>query len=149
MKCEDIQSALFDYLTRELGPARSDLVREHLRKCEKCQAAAAEIRATMDWLKLVSTQEPPIPVRLSEARRARIARALTHPVLDWIYTHHIVVSVVAAILAIVAGAILLYKTQLWDEPDEERGIDVRILKLYFDHAETNRNAGGNTEEGSP
>lgn len=133
MKCGDIQNVLFDYLAGELDPARSDLVRDHLRKCEKCQAAAAEIRATMDWLKLASTGDTAIPARLSEDRQARIVWALTHPVLDWIYAHHVIVSVVAALVASVVGTAILLSTRPWKGEEDRVPVNRYPVNLTTNH----------------
>ena len=105
--CTDIQDVLFDYMARELGPARSDLVRQHLRRCPDCQRAAAEIQGTLDLIRRTSAEEAPrFPEHLSEDRRRRMLRAVTHPVLDWAYRHHILVS--ALIAAAVIAALVLY-----------------------------------------
>lgn len=125
MKCEDIQAVLFDYMTRELGPARSDLVREHLRKCERCQAAAAEVRTTLDLLRSVSKAETGVPEHLSKERRERIMWALTHPIMDWIHRHHILVSIVVTIAVIAAIIGVLRRIQIW-KTDKPEGIPVTI-----------------------
>ena len=40
-KCGDIQALLLEYVTQEeLGEGRRELVREHLRRCATCRAAA-------------------------------------------------------------------------------------------------------------
>ncbi len=98
--CEDIQAVLFDYMTRELGPSRSELVGEHMHKCSACQKAAAEIQETLDALQLVSEQTEHIPERLSEKRRRRVLLAYMHPVLDWIYRRHVFVSICVALAVV-------------------------------------------------
>lgn len=125
MKCEDIQAVLFDYMIRELGPARSDLIRAHLRKCENCQAAAAEIKSTLDLLHSASEAETGIPEHLSEDRRERIIWALTHPIMNWIYRHHIIVSIFVAIAVIIAVFGILRRVQVW-KTERPEGIPVRI-----------------------
>jgi predicted anti-sigma-YlaC factor YlaD len=113
MKCEDIQSMLFDYMARELGSARSDLVREHLRKCEACQREAADVQQTLDMLQKAASEEAgAVPSRLSASRRKRMRLALFHPVLDWIYRHHVAVSLVVAALVIVAALAILRKVRI-------------------------------------
>ena len=112
MKCADIQAALFDYLARELGEGRSDLIREHLRRCPRCQPVAAEIQQTLDLLHRAADDRAGLPRRLSEKRRARMLLALTHPALDWIHRHHILVSLILAAVVTAVAALLL------------RGIDV-------------------------
>jgi len=105
MKCEEIQGVLFDFMTRELGESRSELVREHLRGCPVCTRSAAEIQETLTLLETDSRQQSQIPESLSDEHRKRVIRSITHPILDWIYRHHKLVSIVAAIVAI-TGAFL-------------------------------------------
>jgi predicted anti-sigma-YlaC factor YlaD len=102
MKCDEIRELLFDYLCHELGEGRSTLVREHLRKCPDCQAAATEMQNTLDVLGKAS-KSGDVPDRLSPERRARIMRASMHPALDWIENH----VAISAILAILIAAILI------------------------------------------
>ena len=45
-RCEETRPALFEYMTRELGSNRSELVREHLRHCHDCSLEAREIQTT-------------------------------------------------------------------------------------------------------
>jgi len=124
-RCEDMQALLFNYMTRELGQARSDLVREHLRKCEKCQAVAKDIQATMNLLRTASRSETVVPDHLSEDRRTRIIRAFTHPVIDWMDRHHIIVSIVVTIAVIVVLIVILRRMEVWKTREPE-GITVTI-----------------------
>ena len=119
MNCGDIQGVLFDYMTHELGEGRSALVREHLRKCRACSREAAEIQETLDLLRDDSRIHSERPQRLSDERRERLARAYLHPLLDWIYMHHILVSVLLAVmvLLITAGVLLHLKIRR-DRPVE-------------------------------
>lgn len=117
MKCEDIQSVLLDYMTHELGEPQSILVREHLRKCRNCQVAAAEIEAALDLLRQASESERQAPMRLSDERRTRLAWAFTHPVMEWIVTHHILVSFAVALLAILIALLALRKLAIWKIED--------------------------------
>lgn len=122
MKCDDIQGVLFDYMARELGAARSDLVRAHLRKCEACRAAAAEIQGTLSILQAVRDAEE--PMRLTQDRRKRLRRAIMHPVLDWILVHHVAVSLAVAVLALAAAAACL-RLYVW-QPRPPESIPVLI-----------------------
>lgn len=124
--CDEIRSLLFDYMTRELGRGRSDLVREHLRRCQDCQAAAAEIQATLELLHQASDSEDGVPSRLSEERRERLIWAFTHPVMHWIERHHVMVSIAVAL--VVLGLVLgvLRRTPLWPVEDIPEGIPVTI-----------------------
>ncbi len=124
--CEDIRDLLLGYLTRELGDPRSDLIREHLRKCPACQAAAAELQATLDLLHDASSQGPAWPARLSPRHHARLVYALTHPLMDWVHTHHALVSalVTALLLALVARGLLHY--HIWRSEKLDPGVTVTI-----------------------
>jgi hypothetical protein len=126
VSCGDIQELLLDYMTRELGGARGDLVREHLRKCPRCQTAAAEIQATLDLLHRASTSDAGIPLRLSDDHRARITRALMHPVIDWIERHHILVSVWVAALILAALLAVLLRIRIERQEQAGPGIPVTI-----------------------
>ena len=102
--CEDVQDVLFEYMNRELGDSRSSFVREHLRMCPACQASATEIQATLDMLNMdIAGGE--VPESLTEDRRRRLAWAVMHPFLEWIYRHHVVVS--WAMVVVVLSSVLL------------------------------------------
>jgi len=136
MQCDDIQSVLFDYMTRELGDARSSLVREHLLKCPKCAEAAAEIQATLDLLhKASEAEKAKIPEHLSEKHRKRVIWAFMHPVLNWIYEHHTAVSIAITLIVLAIGSLLMMKIKLWRaEP-----IDVVPITIQTDtHGTTNQ-----------
>ena len=96
--CEKIQDLLFDYLSHELGEKQSWIVREHLRTCPACAREAAQLAATVEMLKGGAT--PDVPARLPETVRRRLARALLHPVLDWMYDHRRLTAWTAALLAV-------------------------------------------------
>lgn len=103
MRCTDIQSALVAYLARELGEPRAGLVREHLRHCADCQRAASDMQRTIDALRGgVPALGEALLLRLSDERRKRMRWSLSHPVLDWIYWHHVGVSFVTAIVLLIA-----------------------------------------------
>lgn len=137
MKCDDIRALLFDYLTRELGEARAALVREHLRKCEGCRAAAAEIEDTLDLLRAAESG-PDIPDRLSERHRDRILWAFAHPGLDWVYRHHVLVSLLATALVLALAALVMSRLTLWKPDDIEPGVTVTIGDGHRRAASTNR-----------
>ena len=125
MKCEEIQQLLFDYMTRELGEGRSDIVREHIRKCEQCRKAAAEIQSVLDALRAAAKTEKGIPDHLTEDRRALILRAFSHPIIHWIERHHVIVSILAAITIIIASFIILRQIIIY-KGRTEPGITVTI-----------------------
>jgi anti-sigma factor RsiW len=125
MKCEEIEDLLLDYLTHELGTARAAVVREHLKKCENCRRTAVEIRATVRLLQDAAKADAGVADRLSQVRRTRLIRAFMHPILDWIFRHHLAVSIAVAI--VIAG--ILFCRALAPESQEPPllpGIDVTI-----------------------
>ena len=125
MKCEDIQTVLFEYMSRELGEGRSDLIRTHLQKCPNCREEAAEIRKTMELLRTMEKQG--LPACLSDDHRKRIIKAITHPILHWLTTHHILTSIIMAIIAITIVSCVLYRIKIWeDEPPA--GIPITIIQ---------------------
>ncbi len=114
--CEEIQNNLMDYLTRDLGEARSDLIREHLRKCDKCQAEAVELQETINLLRGASQAES-IPRHMSRKSRDRMMRAVEHPFLDWMYRHHILISLCIALIAIIVLFVALKDVQILKKTD--------------------------------
>jgi hypothetical protein len=129
LKCGDIREVLFEYMSRELGDARSELVREHLRRCADCQREAAEIQETLDLLHADSERRTEAAGVLSRERRRRLFRAYMHPLLDWIYEHHILVSIAVALVVISLCFCRLLKTgRLWSFVPSETGIPVTIGK---------------------
>ncbi len=114
--CEEIQNNLMDYLTRDLGEARSDLIREHLRKCDKCQTEAGELQKTINLLRGASQVES-IPRHMSRKTRDRMMRAVEHPFLDWIYRHHILISLCIALIAILLLFAAIKDVQILKKPE--------------------------------
>ena len=140
MDCKDIQPLLLGYMNRELGAGRSDLVREHLRKCEKCQAEAADMQATVALLRKASGQDDGIPSHLSDERRQRMMWSISHPALDWIYAHHMVVSVIVTLMALIAVGI-------WSCKEKRRPPEV-IYRVYIGRPEMT-NGRSNRAQGPP
>ncbi len=133
MKCEDIQELLTDYMGRELGSSKAALVREHLRKCENCQAAARDIMATVDLLRTARLDLSSIPDQLSRKSKDRIKRAFTHPVIDWMDTHHAAISIAVAIIliAITTAFLLTVKVLQQDDPvDPGEGVEIHIMQEF-------------------
>jgi predicted anti-sigma-YlaC factor YlaD len=135
MKCDEIRDLLFDYMCRELGQARSALVREHLRKCSDCQAASAEIQSTLDVLGKTRS-ETGMPAHLSPRHRARIMRASMHPALDWI-ENNVVVSLIVAVIVIACAVTLMRIFKLPDAPPE----DGHSYTVTIGKPSTNANSG--------
>ena len=116
-KCEEVQAALMEFMSRELSMAKSDVVREHLRKCPDCQKEAAAMREVVEVLKGASGTVS-APIRLSDDRRKRLWRALMHPILNWIYNHHTLVSVILTLIALIIGFLMVNRLPLpqWEDP---------------------------------
>ena len=144
-KCSEIQPLLFDFLARELGDARADLVRNHLAKCEACRQAAAELERTLSMLRKASEASAGAGERLSADRRARVWHAYAHPVLDWVFSRHLAVSAVAALAVLWALLYLAWRATLWwqahVEPGrpswiEGTGVPTRTLPVRLDSGAT-------------
>ncbi len=125
LPCEEIQALMLDYLQHDLGEGRSDLVREHSRRCPACQERIKELQETVGILHDAPFVHGPFPEHLSERHHSRLVRALMHPVLDWIYVHHILVSVVVAIVVVGTVFFGLRRYRVWREQTDP-GIPVVI-----------------------
>jgi hypothetical protein len=100
-------------------------VREHIRRCPKCAAEAADIESTLDLLK---RSDAPVDVRLSEERRERIIWAAFHPVMNWIDMHHRLVSLLLALLVLLAVFCSLRNFAIFRHIRLDDGITVKILR---------------------
>jgi anti-sigma factor RsiW len=123
--CADFQPLLFDFLSGELGAARADRVREHLRTCKDCQAEAAGIRGTLDLLKSASRVEPQVPAHLSNRHRARIFWSIAHPVLNWVTVHHLLVSILTGIALLIAVFLMCYWLRM--SPSEHPATEEEVI----------------------
>lgn len=119
VRCEDIQELLFDYMSRELGQARSVLVREHLRKCEACTRQAAEIQSTLDLFSNASKEEADLPSRLTDERRKNLYWWFSHPIMLWIEKHHVLFSLAVTLIVIAILALIAARAKMWEEEPEE------------------------------
>lgn len=137
MECAEIRDLLFDYMARELGKARSELVRSHLLKCDHCKKAAAEIQTTLSMLKQGADEESEMPSVLTPDRRARILWTFAHPVLDWMFLHHVLVSITAMLISLVLIGFIVRRIQIWRLEKIEvgptimidgHGLDERVLQ---------------------
>ena len=61
--CREIFARLSEYLDRELDPALSGCIDEHMRGCSPCEAFLASLRATVDLLGDADPVELPESVR--------------------------------------------------------------------------------------
>lgn len=112
VKCDDIQELLLEYATRELGESRSALVREHLLYCDICKELFKDIMDTLSALEGASAPENELPSRLSEKHYARLIRAFTHPILDWIAVNHRLVATIVAIIVLLTTIVYLNRLRI-------------------------------------
>lgn len=118
--CRDIQELLFDYMSHELGGARSVLVREHLRKCPECTRCAAEIQSTLDIFSKASQEKAGLPSRLTDERRRKLYWWYSHPAMRWIENHHILFSIFTTLIVLAVLAVVMAKVKLWQaRPPED------------------------------
>jgi len=129
MRCDEIDAVLTDYMSHELGESRALLVRDHLRRCPRCQAEASGIGAALDLLRKASGEMKGAPDRLSDARRRRVRRAFLHPVLEWFVRHHVLVSVIIA-LAVMVALIVAIRNVGEREPEDTSGVGITIGEGY-------------------
>ncbi|MBM4147706.1 MAG: hypothetical protein FJ224_01480 [Lentisphaerae bacterium] len=123
--CPDVRDVLFDYLSGELGGARSELVREHLRRCADCRSAAAELSDAAMLLKRASQRQAGVPEMLSDERKRRIRRAAEHPAMQWVVRRHVLVSLIAAVLAAAVVFLVLRRARMYREQEWD-GIGIEI-----------------------
>jgi predicted anti-sigma-YlaC factor YlaD len=128
MKCEDIQAHLFAYTTHDTGQGRTEIIKKHLEECENCRIEAAQIKEAVNFLHDVAHTDGNIPTKLTEKRRALIARSFMHPVLDFIYRHHIIISIITAIIAITVTLCALRQIKIWHSEKLDLGISVSLGK---------------------
>ncbi len=125
LPCEEIQALMLDYMERDLGQGRSDLVREHIRRCPACNQHFSDIRKTCGLLHDAPFANGVLPEHLSARHHDRLVRAIMHPVLDWIYAHHILVSLLIALLVVATAFIGLRHYRVCKETNDP-GIPVTI-----------------------
>ena len=125
LPCEAIQALMLEYMQRGLGEGRSDVIREHTRRCETCRERMSDLQNTLGLLDAAFPHGSP-PDHLSDRHRARLARALMHPMLDWVYVHHILVSALVATLVIAGVVAGLRRYKVWKEGITDPGISVTI-----------------------
>jgi len=125
LPCEEIQALLLDYMQHDLGEGRADLVREHIRRCPTCHERMVELSRTLGILHDAPFAHGALPEHLTERHHSRLVRALMHPVLDWVYMHHILVSALVAALVIATIFFGLRRYRVW-KAQIETGIPVVI-----------------------
>lgn len=122
--CRDVQALIYDYMSRDLGPARSDFVREHVLRCDECRAELAAIQKTFDLLSLA--RKAPVPDRLSAHRRRRMSRAVMHPVVDWICNHSFVVAFASTLFAVLIAVLILRWAMQIDYRDDSDAVPIDL-----------------------
>lgn len=126
--CDDIQACLVDYVTRDLGDRQSRVVVEHLRDCETCRREAARMNETVKSLREVLSDDSHLNARLSQRRLKRIRLAAVHPLLDWVYQHHRLVSLVLAIIVVVITIYSIRHVELFKQP--ELGERIPVWRMF-------------------
>jgi hypothetical protein len=106
---------MLDYMQHDLGEGRSDLIREHVRRCPACHERIKELQETIGLLHDAPFAHGRLPEHLSERHHSRLVRALMHPVLDWIYVHHILVSTLVALVVVATVFFGLRRYKVWKE----------------------------------
>lgn len=127
MKCTDIQPHLFAYITHDAGQERTSIINKHLKHCNTCQTEAKQISDAINFLNSTHKIEN-IPTQLSEKRKKLIIRSFMHPIIDFIYRHHITMSIIAAIITIAITLCILRQVKVWHSEQLDTGVPVSIAK---------------------
>lgn len=125
LPCEDIQALMLEYMHRDLGEGRADLIREHARRCPTCHERMVELHQTFGILHDAPFTHGAMPEHLSARRHSRLVRALMHPMLDWVYVHHILVSALVAAMVLASIIFGLRRYRIWRQTTDP-GIPVVI-----------------------
>ena len=125
-KCEDIQAHLFAYITHDAGQGRTEIIKKHLENCKTCQIEAAQIKEAVSFLHDVAHTTDNIPTKLTEKRKELIVRSFMHPVLDFIYRHHIIISIVTAIITLTITLCVLRQVKIWHSEKLDTGVSVSL-----------------------
>lgn len=112
--CRMIRESLLDYLTGELSAEKTWLVGEHVRNCAECAAEAARLGRTLDFMK-AAKDGAGAGRALPESARRRLARAIMHPVIDWICVHHRLVALGTGIIALAAVLLVAWRCSIRPE----------------------------------
>ena len=135
VKCEEVQPLLVSYMSHELGPSRSDFVREHLRKCSNCQKVVNDMQSTMDILSNAAKLPSHIPDRLTPDRRLKINWYFKHPFMLWMERNILLISmIIVSILLILMAILLMQKKFGIDTIKLEDGdvYDVNVVRTESD-----------------
>ncbi len=127
LKCAEIQDHLVEYLSHELGEARSILIREHLRKCADCTAALNDIQAAFDALQETKRLDLDLPTHLTDDTRARVMKVVRDPFDNWIDKYHRLVAVAVTVLVLALAILLLARIRVSLYP-EDADMQVTIVR---------------------
>jgi hypothetical protein len=122
ISCEEIQEQLPAYMLRELGEKQSRLMHEHIRLCENCKREAAQFEKMAGVLQ--KPKDMPNEPVLSEKHMARLRFSAMHPIFDWIYYQHRMVSAVCTCILLILIMVLLRNCALFKEPDFSGSIPI-------------------------
>ncbi|MBN1612960.1 MAG: DUF2275 domain-containing protein [Deltaproteobacteria bacterium] len=119
MTCRQIEDLLPAYLEDVLSPQEKQCVQEHLRACESCSRALADLEATGKLLKGIEEVEPPpwlkakIMSRLKEEGgwKERLYRRLFEPFY---------IKIPIQVFATVLIAVLAFSVYMKEEPELKR-----------------------------
>jgi predicted anti-sigma-YlaC factor YlaD len=100
MKCPEVQQRLTDYMARETEPGVTESIRAHLESCQDCRSIVRELTDTVEILLEDSRLPRPEMRCLTETRRARIRRAVRHPVLHWLESHLTPISLLIGVILV-------------------------------------------------
>ncbi len=122
--CEEIRAALPAYMLRELGEKQSVLFHEHLRLCDACRQEAARYERMHALLRAQQSDVRQEHAVLSDTRLARLRFTAMHPVFDWVYFRHRLVSGACAVVLLLLLLLLLRNYALFREPAPEETIPI-------------------------
>ena len=78
-QCRAFFEKLSDYIDHELDQATCEVIEEHLRQCQPCQACLATLKRTVDLCREMKSSESTasIPEEFSKRLRAMIRQTLS------------------------------------------------------------------------
>ena len=111
MECNDIQEKLSDYMEAVLSAEDKVLIDEHLKGCQKCREALADLKMTMEHIQSLDEVQPPawltqrVMARIREEAEAK--KGILHRLF---YPPHIKLPIEAvAVIAIALVSVYIFK----------------------------------------
>jgi predicted anti-sigma-YlaC factor YlaD len=128
IKCSDIEPHLFDFIQQELGQAQSTVISEHLKKCDKCRASLHELQDSLKALEDFGIEKT--PKRLTDKRKKKIKFAYMHPLLNFCYLHHMAISLIIVLIALLTIMFMIRDASLLKEkePVTEYPIHLNLVR---------------------